>query len=441
MAVNYNSIQEILDAGITNMTVIRNNSKQDDGTDTLSGVDWFTFNEITNITPLHVSGNSYFGFGANSEHLKVNRRDNAMWYLYREEGTLFDQYRFLKIRWSGYTHYSQAMGAYKLTYDVILWDTGDISLHMVDFPTDNWNGTFSLLDVAYTAPTAAMPDVTFKVQEDGTFIASNELIELAMIIPEVFYKISGSRLTAIADQIRRLTGTTDSFSPERMETSLADVGNLPAATDAAFGIATDNVETGIVSISNVQYFEESSPKYGYNTYTANEALAILGLRIYSDVTFTGKALKLLDSNHEVLRTVTISNEVGGEWVNAYFDTPVNVAAGETFTIQIFRTYDFTYVSASNVTFNGKLTFVGAQADAANAGGFGINPHPSGAYGIADVIISSVPDALPDSYEIDRATMDNIAEEVQRITGTETKMTVTQITEALEGLTFAEGVAF
>ena len=45
--MNYNSIEEILSAGTSNMTVIRNNTKQDDGTDTITGVSWFTFNGVT----------------------------------------------------------------------------------------------------------------------------------------------------------------------------------------------------------------------------------------------------------------------------------------------------------------------------------------------------------------------------------------------------------
>ena len=103
--MNYNSVEEILSAETANMTVIRDNSKNDDGTDTVTGVSWFNFKGKVAST-IYVSGNSWLGFGASSEHLKVNRRDGAMYYLYREEGTLYNHYRFLKIRFSGYTSYS-----------------------------------------------------------------------------------------------------------------------------------------------------------------------------------------------------------------------------------------------------------------------------------------------------------------------------------------------
>lgn len=103
--MNYNSIEEILSAGTTNMTVIRNDSKQDDGTDSITGVPWFTYNGTVAST-IYASGNSWLGFGSTSEHLKVNRRDGAMYYLYREEGTLYGYYNFLKIRWAGYSYYN-----------------------------------------------------------------------------------------------------------------------------------------------------------------------------------------------------------------------------------------------------------------------------------------------------------------------------------------------
>lgn len=176
--MNYNSVQEILDAGITNMEVIRNNSRNDDGNDTLIGVDWFTFNNIVakNIT---VSGNSWLGFGATSEQLRVNRRDAASYFIYREEGTLFEYYKFLKIRWSGYSYYGQTGDSYKQEYDVILWDTGAISLHMTKIPTTNNDGVYSLSDSTSYSYTVSVdsPDVTF-IYSDGTFSVVNSIIEL-----------------------------------------------------------------------------------------------------------------------------------------------------------------------------------------------------------------------------------------------------------------------
>lgn len=217
--MNYNSVQEIIDAGITNMTVIRNNAKQDDGVDTVTGVDWFTFNG-TVASSIYVSGNTFFGFGTNAEQLKVNRIDGAVYYLYREEGLLMNYYRFLKIRWSGYTRYNSTSTSYKLTYDVILWDTGDISLHMIDVPTSSYSGTFSLLDVAYTAPTATTPDVTFRVQENGSFVSSNDLIVIDPPYDRKYLIQSGDSLFTVVEGV--LTAVQGSVNAELFRTHGSD---------------------------------------------------------------------------------------------------------------------------------------------------------------------------------------------------------------------------
>ena len=96
---NFSSLTLLLNT-TEGMTVLRNNVAQDDGVDTIVGVDWFKFNNIT-ASNIYASGNSFIGFGANAEHLKVCRRDTKMFYLYRQEGTIGNT-KFLKIRWEGY---------------------------------------------------------------------------------------------------------------------------------------------------------------------------------------------------------------------------------------------------------------------------------------------------------------------------------------------------
>lgn len=197
--MDYNSIEEIFAAGTTNMTVIRNNTKQDDGTDTITGVSWFTFNG-TAATTIYASGNSWIGLGSSTEHLKVNRRDGAMYSLYREEGTLYGHYRFLKIRWVGYSRYNSTTSAYAITYDVILWDTGDISLHMVSIPTSYNDGTYSLTAAStysYTVSTAS-PDVTFTKTDSG-FTVSNSIIELELPYGKRYLIRSGSIYYTVID--------------------------------------------------------------------------------------------------------------------------------------------------------------------------------------------------------------------------------------------------
>ena len=197
---NYNSVQEILDAGITNMTCTRNNSKQDDGVDQLTGADWLSYMGNA-VATIYASGNTYLGFGSNTEHLKVDRRDTAMWYLYREEGTLYNYYHFIKIRWSGFSVYNQTSESYKLTYDVILFGTGDIMLHMVDIPTSNSDGTYALAadtTYSYTVSTS-QPDVTFYKQTTGKFVVKNEIATIQIPFDRKYLIRTGSELLTVAD--------------------------------------------------------------------------------------------------------------------------------------------------------------------------------------------------------------------------------------------------
>lgn len=204
--MDYSSVEQIFSAGTTNMEVLRNNSKQDDGTDSFSGVSWFTYNGTVAST-IYASGNSWIGFGSSSEHLKVNRRDGALYSLYREEGTLYDHYKFLKIRWEGYSRYDYTATSYAISYDVILWDTGDISLHMISVPSSYNAGTYSLVasSTYFYRVSAASPDVTF-IKTDSGFEVSNSVIDLAIPIKKrylirdnsIYYTVSNSTLAEVA---------------------------------------------------------------------------------------------------------------------------------------------------------------------------------------------------------------------------------------------------
>ena len=94
---DYFSIQELFQS-TDNMTYIRNNVGNDSGTDTVPGVSWFTYNSVT-AANIYVNGNAWMGMGANVEQVKVHRRDAMSWTIRREEGTIYNYYRFLRVRW------------------------------------------------------------------------------------------------------------------------------------------------------------------------------------------------------------------------------------------------------------------------------------------------------------------------------------------------------
>ena len=204
---DYTSIDDIV-AGVENATQLRTNSRQDDGTDTITGVDWFSYNG-TVCSNIYVNGNGWIGLGASSEHFKFNRRDNAMWNLWREEGTYLGYYKFLRIRWNGYSSFSITDSHYLQTFDLILFDTGDIMLYAVDIPTVYYDGTFYLGDLTYTAPTTESRFVTFYLQSDGTYTINYASISLELPHTRKYliranntiYTVVNNVLTAISGEL------------------------------------------------------------------------------------------------------------------------------------------------------------------------------------------------------------------------------------------------
>lgn len=135
--LDYGTVEDILST-TANMTILRDNSLQDDGTDTVNGVDWFKYKGNT-VSKLYVSGNSWIGFGENTEHLRIVRRDTDLMTLRREEGTLWGIYRFLRIRWEGFSVHGNRIEATRMNWDCILFDTGDICVRFDVIPT---NGSY-----------------------------------------------------------------------------------------------------------------------------------------------------------------------------------------------------------------------------------------------------------------------------------------------------------
>ena len=132
--LDYGTIDDILQS-TENMTVLRN-TRNDDSTDTITGVDWCQYNGRTAST-LYVSGNSWMGIGENTEHLRIVRRDADLMTLRREEGTLWGSFRFLRVRWEGYSVHGNRIDATRLVCDVIFFDTGDICISFETIPTNS----------------------------------------------------------------------------------------------------------------------------------------------------------------------------------------------------------------------------------------------------------------------------------------------------------------
>lgn len=309
------------------MTVLVNNTSYDDKSYTADGADWLTFNGAV-VSSVYANGNTWFGFGTTSEHLKVNRRDAKMWYLYREEGTLYNYYHFLKFRWSGYSQYDKTSSSYKLTYDVILWDNGMISLHMVDIPSSNYNGTFSLTaaeTVTYTAPTSSSLDVTFTPsdEEHTVYTAESVLIDLHCPYDRKYLIRSGSTLYTVAEEALSELETTD----------------LTAETFRTYGVDDPPAGSLLVGLSDpeILYWHDSTDdlptlSMAVTGTPPTPQIVTTNEQDMSDSTILGIQSATVDASEDVLFAISFDDGAtwkaydGSQWVTVDTDNAGMVKA-------------------------------------------------------------------------------------------------------------------
>ena len=224
----YKSLQAAIDAGTTNMTAVRNDSGNDEGTDTVAtGITWFYFNS-TQVTNLYVSGNSWIGFGASIEQLKVNRRDAKVYYEYTETGTIGTK-KFFKLRWCGYSDWNKTNG-YSQQFDVFLFDNGQIYLNWFEVPVGGVNGTNALVcgstTVSFSPTAGTAGEWTFTPTDPAAGTGWSVAVDRPNLV--VNYKTSGSSVYTVPG----ITGTAAS-------STIAWTEDKPTGTSVAVSVSTD----------------------------------------------------------------------------------------------------------------------------------------------------------------------------------------------------------
>lgn len=202
---DYVTIQAAIDAGTTNMTVLRNHSRNDDGTSTYAtGIDWFKFNNVV-VSNIYSSGNSWLGFGVSSEQLRVNRRDCAVWDEFSEKGTI-GVARFYKFTWKGTSDYNSSrekVDSYQQYFDVFLFDTGQILLRFFKVPTSSFDGTRQLVcgsqTVSYSVTAGTPVEYTFTPSDITSGTGWSVSTERPAI--DAHYKSSGTAIITLASYI------------------------------------------------------------------------------------------------------------------------------------------------------------------------------------------------------------------------------------------------
>lgn len=184
---DYSSIESLFSVDTSALICLINNSSYDDNSYSITSVpNWLKFNNVVAST-IYVNGNSYIGINSSSEHIKFNRRDCKMWYLWIEEGTLYNFYKFYRIRWKGYSYYSSTDVSNLQEWEVVFFDTGDICIHAINIPTSNYDGTNNIVastTYSYARLTIENPFVTFRSQDENNTIF---VVEQSCIVIEPPY--------------------------------------------------------------------------------------------------------------------------------------------------------------------------------------------------------------------------------------------------------------
>jgi hypothetical protein len=240
------------------MAAIVSNTKHDDDVVNVTGVDWFTYAGKTAST-IYVSGDNCIGFGQNSKQLKIWNRDGAIYYVYRQEGTLDSGKRFLKIRVEGYVYYSSTSSSYALKYEIFLIEGQTLFINVVQRPTSNYYaGTSSITDGKTTT---------------NLEISASSIVPISILVKKagVSQEISYKKYSDIA-----LTSISVSKMPDK---TAYYQGELFDSTGLEISGTTNTGETVSVTDYELSGFDSSSAGTKTITVTASGKTATFEITV------------------------------------------------------------------------------------------------------------------------------------------------------------------
>lgn len=181
--------------------------------------------------------------------------------------------------------------------------------------------------------------------------------------------ITEGYLTDIANAIRTKLGVFDAYTPPQMAGAIASIPT--GGTSDGVYVGTGEPDDSVGSNGDYYYRRTNKGEYGYistpdnssNTtqtgyeFIANEAIAISGLRALNSNVSGTISLLLARLDGTILGQID-NVPVNGNWATAYFDTPIQLTAGEHYIVQAIRNgTGFKYQSKSSTVFNSKITGV------------------------------------------------------------------------------------
>lgn len=392
------------------MTAIVNNVKHDDDVVSVTGVDWFTYAGKTAST-IYVSGNNFIGFGQNAEQLKIWYRNGAIYYVYRQEGTLASGKRFLKIRVEGYVYYSLTYSTYALKYEVFLIEGQTLFINVTQIPTSSYyKGISSITDGKATtdltiSATSTVPisilvknagvsqivsyekfvedkyvtGITVSKMPDKTTYYQGEIFDSTGL--EISKTYSDGALETITDYelsgfdsssagaktiIVTASGKTTTFEITVSEAAITAISVTTMPTKVNYHIGKEFDPTGIVVTATTSDgntidvtndctysgFDSSSPKQceitvRYGNFTCAFEVTIMQPESISDIVSYNNVYFVGDTTSLSVRSITVKYSDGSEIVKSGY-TVDNTLVTEAGQIPINVNY-FNVVGTKNVT--------------------------------------------------------------------------------------------
>lgn len=392
------------------MTAIVNNVKHDDDVVSVTGVDWFTYAGKTAST-IYVSGNNFIGFGQNAEQLKIWYRNGAIYYVYRQEGTLASGKRFLKIRVEGYVYYSLTYSTYALKYEVFLIEGQTLFINVTQIPTSSYyKGISSITDGKATtdltiSATSTVPisilvknagvsqivsyekfvedkyvtGITVSKMPDKTTYYQGEIFDsTGLEISKTYsdgaletitdYEISGFDSSSPGAKVVTVTasGKTTTFEITVSEASITAISVTTMPSKVNYHIGKEFDSTGIVVTATASDgntidvtrgctysgFDSSFPKQceitvRYGNFTCAFEVTIMQPESISDIVSYNNVYFVGDTTSLSVRSITVKYSDGSEIVKSGY-TVDNTLVTEAGQIPINVNY-FNVVGTKNVT--------------------------------------------------------------------------------------------
>ena len=328
-------------------------SYNDDGTFNTEGLDGFMFNGIA-ANPLYISSNHWIGFGANTEQLRILRRDGCSTAIYRQLGETTNGLQFLKIRFEGYTAYNNRVDATRLIFELFLLSNNDMFLNVIQTPTNS--GYLGTSDMICGGTTTAL--TLADGSGNGTQVSFYHQDEGGRTWNIVYAMYEETDTYSFAYLVRQADTFYSYADNALLEVSIE---NLTAAMFLKYGFEEVPPAEILTPIDNMQMYlwkaggAEELLKANVKAYPYPQVLEAVA--DMSHISILG--IKMMTAEYSGDVTVSISVDNGqsysedmalGEWLNTGVEELYNSLSEEKRLLMRFTLHDNAAISRFKITY-------------------------------------------------------------------------------------------